>query len=292
MYNCIKSILIIIFIIILQLAIYDFFLKPVITTWGATKTEVSMPMAGDNNHSTITSTRAISINASKSDVWKWLVQLGADRGGFYSYDFIEEALGYKNRQQESIKPQFKTIKVGELVRGSIDEKSSIVPYSFKVLYVKPEDTFVLANWGTFLLKKLNSRQTRLIIRTQVENMSTPWLKTTNYIAVPLHFIMERRTLMGIKARAEAGRNVQLSHNKDIFWFLGMVLSAFMTWFLIFIGRRIIQSIIIPSVLSVFWLFSLLLFNPTPLYSIGLLIVVCMIISGIIRTKKSQKITRT
>ena len=109
-------------------------------------------MAGDNKALTITATRAILINVAKSDVWKWLIQLGADRGGFFSYDFIEEALGYKTRHQDLIKPEFKTIAVGDVVRGSIDEKSSIIPYNFRVLYVKPAETFVLDQWGTFFTK--------------------------------------------------------------------------------------------------------------------------------------------
>ena len=103
-----------------------------------------------------------------------------------------------------------------------------------MLYVKPEETFVLDKWGTFLLKEVNSRQTRLIIRTQKVASSNPWLKAANYIAVPLHFIMERRTLMGIKARVEAGEKVQLSQREDIFWFSGIVLSGLLIYFLVFI----------------------------------------------------------
>lgn len=274
MYNLIKSILIIIFIAFLQLAIYDLFLKPIIATWGASEKEVSMPMAGDDKALTVTSTRAISINASKSEVWKWLVQLGADRGGFYSYEFIERAMGYKTRHQDLIKPEFKEIVVGDLVRGSIDEKSSIIPYNFRVLYVRPEETFVLDKWGTFLLKEVNSKQTHLIIRTQEVDGSNLWLKATQYIEFPLHFIMERRMLMGIKARVEAGENLQLSHSADIFWFLGIVLSGLLVCFLVFIGCGITQSIIVPSVFSSCWLMTLLLFNPMPLYSIGLLFVMC------------------
>ncbi|TAK71820.1 MAG: hypothetical protein EPO11_10870 [Gammaproteobacteria bacterium] len=260
---------------ILQLSIYDLFLKPIITTWGASKEEVSMRMVGDDKNLTITSTRAISINASKSDVWKWLIQLGADRGGFYSYDFIEKAMGYKTRHQDLIKPEFKKIETGDLVRGSIDEKSSIIPYNFRVLYVKPEETFVLDKWGIFLLKEINSRQTRLIIRTQEA--------VANYIMIPFHFIMERRTLMGIKARAEAGENVQLSESKDVLWFSAIVLSGFLICFFIFIARGFIQSIIIPFIFSLLWSCSLLLFDPTPWYSMSLLLVICVAILNVIRT---------
>ncbi len=274
MLNLLKSILIVTFIALLQLSIYDRFLKPIITTWGASPNEVAMPMAGDDKTLTITSTRAILINAPKAEVWKWLIQLGADRGGFYSYDFIEKAMGYKTRHQDLIKPEFTELKVGDIIRGSIDEKSSIIPYNFRVLYVKPFDTFVVDKWGTFLLEEVNNQQTRLIIRSQEEPAPNLWIKTTNYIEVPLHFIMERRTLMGIKARVEAGENVQLSQTKDIVWFSGIALSGLLIFLIIFIARGIIQSIIIPTFLSLFWLCTILLFQPIPLYSIGLLLVVC------------------
>jgi hypothetical protein len=136
MNNLFKSILIIIFLSLLQLSNYNFYLKPIITTWGASENEISMPMAGDDNNLIITSTRAILINAPQAEVWKWLIQLGADRG------------------------------------------------------------------GTFLLIKVNNQQTRLVIRSQESKAANQWVKIANYIGVPLHFIMERQTLMGIKERAE------------------------------------------------------------------------------------------
>jgi len=289
MRNLIKSILIVFFIALLQLSIYAIFLKPVITTWGASEKEISMPMAGDDKNLTITATRAISINTSKSEVWKWLIQLGADRGGFYSYSFIEEALGYEARHRDSITPEFKEIKVGDLVRGSINERHSIVPYNFQVLYVKPEETFVLDKWGTFLLKEINSQQTRLIVRTQeLTSKKNDWLKVSSYIEVPFHFIMERRLLMGIKARAEAGENIELSQTKDIFWFAGIVLSGFLICFFIYIARGTMQSIVMPSILSFFWVCSIWLAAPIPLYSIGMLLIVCIAILSVTVGKKARK----
>ncbi|MFM9434737.1 hypothetical protein ACFDR9_001798 [Janthinobacterium sp. CG_23.3] len=234
----------------MQLLIYSIFLKPVITTWGASKKEVSMLMAGDDKNLAITATRAISINASRSEVWKWLIQLGADRGGFYSYSFIEEALGYETRHQDAITPEFKEIKAGDLVRGSINEKHSIVPYNFEVLYVKPEETFVLDNWGTFLLEEINGQQTRFIIRTQEIAKRNVRLKIASYFEVPFHFIMERRLLMGIKARAEAGQNVELSQNKDILWFSGVVLTGFLICFFVYIARGAVQSVVLSSIVTI------------------------------------------
>ena len=288
MRNLVKSILIVVFIALLQLSIYDIFLKPIITTWGASEKEVSMPMAGDDKTLTITATRAISIHKPKSEVWKWLVQLGADRGGFYSYSFIEEALGYETRHQDSITPEFKEIKVGDLVRGSINEKRSIVPYSFPVLYVEPEKTFVLGNWGTFLLQEIDSQQTRLIVRTQeATSKKSEWLKAASYIEIPLHFIMERRLLMGMKARVEAGENIQLSQTQDIFWFAGIVSSGFLICLFIYMARGIMQSVAIPSILSFLWVCSIWLLKPIPLYSIGMSLIACIAILSLVMARKTR-----
>lgn len=287
MRNLAKSILIIGLIALLQLSIYGVLLKPVITTWGASEAEVSMPMAGDDKNLTITATRAISIDTSKSEVWKWLVQLGADRGGFYSYSFIEEALGYESRRLDAITPEFKEIKVGDLVRGSIDEKKSIAPYNFQVLYVKPGESFVLDNWGTFLLTEVNSQQTRLVIRSQESASKRGWSKFASYIEVPLHFVMERRLLMGIKARAEAGENVQLSQTRDVLWFAGIVLSGLLICFLIYTTRGIARSVVLPSVLSFFWMCSILLAPPMPLYGMGMLLIVIASLLGVSAASKTS-----
>lgn len=227
------------------------------------------------------------IHASNTSVWQWLIQLGADRNGFYSYDFIEKVLGYKTRQQKSLQPEFKKIVVGDVVRGFIDEKSSIIPYNFQVLYVKPKKVFVLANWGTFLLKNVNNQQTELIIRTREIKSSDLSINIAQYIIVPLHFIMERRTLIGIKAYAEGNEDTQLSQGADIIWFAVIILSALLIYTIVFIGRGVTQSLIVPSVFSIYWLCSLLLFNSIPLYPIALLLVLCTNILILYSFKKTR-----
>lgn len=289
MRNLVKSVLIILFITILQLTIFNFFIKPIITTWGATKQDISMPMVGDDKTLTVISTRAILINAPKDEVWRWLIQLGADRNGFYSYTFIETALGYKTRHEKIITPKFKKIKVGDVVRGSIDEDSSIIPYNFQVLYVNPGESFVLNNWGTFLLKAVSPNQTRLIIRTQETKSLSFWTKTRSYIIAPLHYIMERRTLMGIKAHAEVRQEGTLSENKDVLWFIGIVSSELLICFLVFIGRGVIQSTVVPAILNTLWLLTLFLFNPSPLNSLGLLMLACM--SALVSIRQNYNIKK-
>lgn len=281
MRNLFRSILIIVFLLIVQLATYNFFLKPIITTWGASKQEILMPMAGDSHKLNITSTRAILINAPKEKVWNVLAQLGADRAGFYSYGFIEEAMGYHQNHHYVATPESQTIKVGEIVRGSINPKSSLIPYNFPVTYVKAGDTFVLKNWGTFLVQKVNTQQTRLIIRTQVPRNRNLGQKIADYVAIPLHYLMERGTLIGVKASAEAKSGGLPSQMNNMLWFGGIVLSGLLIAVLIFIGRGVLQSIVIPLFASWFWLLSLLIFSPIPIYGVALLLSVITVILSVV-----------
>src|SRR5690606_41597954 len=59
--------------------------------WGATEEEARRPLPGDEllHDADDQVTRAITIQAPAEEVWRWLVQIGADRGGFYSYDVLE-----------------------------------------------------------------------------------------------------------------------------------------------------------------------------------------------------------
>jgi hypothetical protein len=40
-----------------------------------------------------TLTHAITIRRSPGDVWPWLVQMGAGRAGWHSYDFLDNGRG-------------------------------------------------------------------------------------------------------------------------------------------------------------------------------------------------------
>jgi hypothetical protein len=66
--------------------------------WGATHDEVQRPLPGDElvENPRFVSTRAITINAPAESVWPWLVQLGYGRGGFYSYDWLENLLRHNS----------------------------------------------------------------------------------------------------------------------------------------------------------------------------------------------------
>jgi hypothetical protein len=63
--------------------------------WGATEEEVHRRFPGDefSPHSGLGATRAVTIHAAPGVTWPWIVQLGQDRGGYYSYSWLENLFG-------------------------------------------------------------------------------------------------------------------------------------------------------------------------------------------------------
>jgi hypothetical protein len=73
--------------------LYLKFLRPWQLRWGATDDEVKCAMPGDEivQEPHFVATRAVSIEAPPPEVWKWIIQIGAGRAGFYSIDRIDNA---------------------------------------------------------------------------------------------------------------------------------------------------------------------------------------------------------
>lgn len=72
----------------LLVAAYWKLLRPRMLNWGATPAEIARLFPGDNllPDPGAESTMVIDISAPPGAVWPWLVQLGQEQGGFYSYE--------------------------------------------------------------------------------------------------------------------------------------------------------------------------------------------------------------
>ena len=99
------------------LAAYAFFVRPWHLKWGATEEELNMSLPGDGlvQNPKLNATHAITINAPVRDVWPWLVQVGQNRGGFYSYTWLENLVGCEMRNADQIVPEWQELKVGDEV---------------------------------------------------------------------------------------------------------------------------------------------------------------------------------
>jgi hypothetical protein len=145
----------------------------------------------------VVQTRAVSIAASREDVWAWVVQLGQDRGGFYSHAWLENLFGCRIENADRIHPEWQQREVGDELRMHPKAPPLVVrqvePPS--VLVVGEPEVF---SWA-FVLRDVPDRGTRLIVRSRgsfgLPAALAPLLE-------PGHGIMERAMLRGIRTRAE------------------------------------------------------------------------------------------
>jgi hypothetical protein len=181
--------------------------RPWYSKWGATEPEVNMSLPGDDQvpNPVLVSTRAITILAPASAIWPWLVQMGQGRGGLYSYERLENLVGCDMHNADRIIPEHQHLKVGDKVR-LVPEGRDLY---FVVSAIEPDRAIILfgddppTTWA-FILEPIDENTTRLIIRWRQDYEPTPgnvlgWRVFTD----PITFVMERKLLQGIKARAEA-----------------------------------------------------------------------------------------
>jgi hypothetical protein len=196
-------------------AAYHLFARPRHLRWGATDSEISEPLPGDDfkPDAEVQVTHAITIDAPASYVWKWLIQIGQGRGGFYSYSALENMIGLRVRNADHIDSVLQDLRVGDFVRSApvnwLGGKYKDLTGWF-VVEMDPERALVLRDeidrgtWA-FILRPVTQESTRLIIRARGSKPDTLPMMAFNYaVFEPAHFIMERKMLLTLKQNAEAG----------------------------------------------------------------------------------------
>ncbi len=192
--------------IVLLLAAYDRLIRPWHMSWGATKEEVRESIPGDELSKTrfFRSTRAITIKAPAEEVWPWLIQMGYKKGAFYSYNWLEKLFGMKMENADEIHPEWQELEEGDEVWVAPPKYGETA--KMEVETIVPNRTLALAtsvNGGWSLhLNPVDDQSCRLIARFHM-NPPSIWGKIFHYtILEPIHCIMERGMLKGIKKRAE------------------------------------------------------------------------------------------
>lgn len=187
-------------------ALYWFPIRRWMGRWGTTPSDLSRVMAGDGliADPTYSGTMAVIVNAPPEDIWPWLVQMGYQRGGLYSYDWLDRLFGFLDRPSTvRILPEFQHLAVGDeipLGRGP----------GWPVAVMEPPRALVLdmRNMGSidwvwqFGLYTVDEKQTRLVSRSRV-HARTIWAWLLTSAIEPAGFVMTRRMLLGLKQRAEA-----------------------------------------------------------------------------------------
>jgi hypothetical protein len=190
--------------------------------WGTTDTEVHATLPGDALFPGYASeaTHAITIHASPQKIWPWLMQVGQDRSGFYSYTFLEDAFGCEMPKVEHLVPEWKPRTPGETVwfcnpkrySGQGKMIPAVVDTDRAFAMVTPNDWSSLQNGGhaqegiwSFTLQPSTDGQTRLIAR--IRGGTPPTLASRllgRLFWEPAHFVMEQKMLRTIRDLSERG----------------------------------------------------------------------------------------
>jgi hypothetical protein len=200
--------------------VYEWRLKPWQERWGATDEEIGLSLPGDDHvgEPARQVTRAITIEAPREEVWPWIVQLGADRGGFYTYDWLENLFGLDIHSADHIAEEWQGLEVGDVVHADRARTGG-----WYVVELRPHEALVLKvgdlaagrplrrdeklRWEflwTFALRDTPAGGTRLLVRERVAFDSA--LTRTLMAPVGLvSFVMTRGMLLGIKSRVESRR---------------------------------------------------------------------------------------
>jgi proline iminopeptidase len=191
-------------------------------TWGASREEVAEPYPGaeivpDGKRG---ATMAVTIDAPPKAVWPWLLQLGGDRGGWYSWDLLDNG---GRPSADRIHPEWQGLNVGDTVKywtkryGPVDawEVAALEPNRFLGLHglsdlrgrrldtKQPRPSAYTEGLWAFQLKELPGQRTRLVIGGY-ETFRPRWiaLLVTDWLFPPIVWVMQARMLAVLKRNAE------------------------------------------------------------------------------------------
>jgi hypothetical protein len=186
-------------------------LRPGYLSWGSTTAELRAALPGDELAPSpdYQVQHGVTIASPAQQVWPWLAQIGQDKAGFYSYSLLENLVGLRIRNAQSIHPEWQDIQAGDLVRavppGWFGGRFDANP-GWRVARVDPGRAIVLQNWGAFVLLPVDEHTTRLVIRSRGHNRggvaAAALAPVGAMVFEPIHFLMQRRMMIGIKERAE------------------------------------------------------------------------------------------
>ena len=251
-------------LLVIIILVATFLLLPRWTpTWGATEAEVTRTLPGDEliERTPSDSTHGAMIDAPPEEVWPWIAQIGDDRGGFYSYTFIENPLQkmaggeavYHNASR--ILPEFQNPQPGE----------GLIVDSLQVYAVEPGKWLLAAqssgdgDFGWVWLwhvEPVGTDQSRLLVRQAMRlfpEAGNPVMTTVTDLGA---FVMGQRMIKGIKLRAEGRTEPALIEVVEILlWVAALIVGVGAA--VLFVMRPSWQA---PLLLGLAALFTLIWFT--------------------------------
>jgi hypothetical protein len=207
---------------------YLYIVRPWHLHWGATHLDRIAALPGDtlSPFASAVVTHAVNIDAPAEAVWRWLVQIGQDRGGFYSYTFLENLVGCQMSNATRIVPEWQQRAIGDTVwfgspkrfGGRARMVAALVEPMHSLVLATPGDWELIrlgkegldTTWA-FVLQHKGVNTTRLIARLRSAANVGIGGRVLNFIFwEPAHFAMERKMLLTIKKLAEANPQASLN----------------------------------------------------------------------------------
>ncbi|WP_454048458.1 SRPBCC family protein [Cellulomonas sp. Marseille-Q8402] len=180
---------------------------------GATQVELALDLPGDDvlPFSDLSATRAITVDAAPVDVWPWLAQLGWGRGGFYSYDALENLVGLDIRSADQIVPAWQDLEVGDQVhlapQVALDVRIVDPGRALVLAGVAPDGETAAApydfTWAFVLRPGPVAGTTRLVVRERYSGRSPAGRALVEAVSA-VSALMSSRMLRGIRDRAQRG----------------------------------------------------------------------------------------
>ncbi|MGB5319416.1 hypothetical protein [Eudoraea sp.] len=208
-------------LLIILTAYLTFFLKPLRDRWGMSRKEASSLFPGDYIVPQPKSEfiHALEINAPASFVWPWIAQIGQGKGGFYSYEALENMVGLKIYNADKILAEFQQPQIGDLI--SFGPKDA-----YPIVICEPGKYMAIENWydlnknsvynqalespinylhlsWLWMVGSIDENRSRFISRNRVD--FSPSFKNNlmfGPLGEPIVFAMDRKMCYGIKRRAE------------------------------------------------------------------------------------------
>lgn len=198
---------------------YAVALRPRLLRWGATKKELTRSYPGGDlvPGGRRGATMAVTIEAPPSRVWPWLVQMGCDGAGWYSWDRLDNG-GVPSA--ESVHPDWQQIVVGDRLAstpsgGAWFEVAALEPERFLALRASfdlrgrpfdptgPRPRFYTDSVWCFLLEELPGERTRLVVSGYASARPRLLQAIVSFLFwEPAHWIMETRQFSNLKRRTE------------------------------------------------------------------------------------------
>src|SRR5712691_4395476 len=238
--------------LVVLMSVFFIVARPWVIGWGATAVERVRPLPGDTlvPGAPEQETCTITVQAPAEQVWPWVAQLGQDRGGFYSYQLLENLVGCEMPNLHHLDPTLQHWQVGDKLWMYPPHKLDGVGHATLAL-LEPGRTLVFSTrqigtplsappngtWA-FVVEPIDASASRLLVRGRAAGrLSLLGSAFDRAVFKPVHFVMERKVLENIKAHAEGQTVSDTADNVQVLlWcltFIAFVASAV----LILAGRQ-------------------------------------------------------